>query len=574
MNLIIDQKTPTESIGINPIHIRFSTNVGSDSSSILTRNMFHIPKPKKDDESENSEEIDKEDKDSNLSEYPFFTDSVRFPTSKIIHLSKEDQMNLFFNKKIFKKVIGNVSNIDEETRIANAEYNFNALLNILLPTSFPIKNNIYETFSGNIKNLPVINNVEDDIGLFTLFSKLFTDEQNKYSYISLNGNVYTVIKITHINDIINDPVFFNLLNGGKNFQSWRKFKINETKKNIDFLEAKLRTIIKNNLSVIQSELSKKGSDANKTLEKIKDYKIPSNKALVPVALLVPIINDLANEKETNLLGIVNNFIKIYKLKEKSGERSQTFVPIQFESLPGFKELLKSSIDFTVKKNILECLYDINEINKYLDIKKDDDVNDLNAIEKRVYKEIIKYDKITAYLNEVKQYSSPLRIYTNPNLIEILDQIKSNMEEFIHFIEFINSIRIEGEKPKAELLGNLQMIDRLKTGIMAISKDQSGDDKDKDKDKDVLGINSEKFYDTFINLELINGEMNDENIEEIKCPYRDRMLMNMYNDIKYEEQKNPVIFYIDDRPFVISSVKKGGNRKTKRNVIKNLNLCEI
>ena len=563
MNLIIDQKTPTESIGINPIHIRFSTNVGSDSSSILTRNMFHIPKPKKDDESENSEEIDKEDKDSNLSEYPFFTDSVRFPTSKIIHLSKEDQMNLFFNKKIFKKVIGNVSNIDEETRIANAEYNFNALLNILLPTSFPIKNNIYETFSGNIKNLPVINNVEDDIGLFTLFSKLFTDEQNKYSYISLNGNVYTVIKITHINDIINDPVFFNLLNGGKNFQSWRKFKINETKKNIDFLEAKLRTIIKNNLSVIQSELSKKGSDANKTLEKIKDYKIPSNKALVPVALLVPIINDLANEKETNLLGIVNNFIKIYKLKEKSGERSQTFVPIQFESLPGFKELLKSSIDFTVKKNILECLYDINEINKYLDIKKDDDVNDLNAIEKRVYKEIIKYDKITAYLNEVKQYSSPLRIYTNPNLIEILDQIKSNMEEFIHFIEFINSIRIEGEKPKAELLGNLQMIDRLKTGIMAISKDQSGDDKDKDKDKDVLGINSEKFYDTFINLELINGEMNDENIEEIKCPYRDRMLMNMYNDIKYEEQKNPVIFYIDDRPFVISSVKKGGNRKTKR-----------
>ena len=164
MNLINYENTIKRSIGIQPIHIRFSTNVGSDSSTLLTRNMIHIPKKKSDSE----EEEDEYDSDnSKLSEYPFFTDSVRFPTSKIVNLSRNDQINLFFNKNLFKKIIGNLSSIDEETRVMNAEYNFNTLLNILLPTSFPIRNNIYETFSGNIKNLPVINNVEDEFDLFS-----------------------------------------------------------------------------------------------------------------------------------------------------------------------------------------------------------------------------------------------------------------------------------------------------------------------------------------------------------------------------------------------------------------------
>ena len=47
-------------------------------------------------------------------------------------------------------------------------------------------------------------------------------------------------------------------------------------------------------------------------------------------------------------------------------------------------------------------------------------------------------------------------------------------------------------------------------------------------------------------------------------------MNMYNDIKFADQKNPILFYIDDRPFAITTTeknttteKKGGNRTTKR-----------
>lgn len=569
MDVLTGETQLVDSIGIKPIQIRFTTNINSGNSSILTKDMIYIPES--DDEEESNEDPNEDPneeskEDSSTSQYPYFTDTVRFPTSKILNLSREDQMRLFFDKKKFKKVIGNLSNISEDARIANAEHNFTTLLNILLPTSFPIKNNIYETFSGNIKNVPNVTNFEEDFDFFSLFSQIFTDEKNKYGYVSMNGKNYTVIKITFINDIINDPVFMNLLNGGKNFQSWRKSKINDIKKNVDFLQIKLTNIVKKDLTNIQKELSSKGTQANTVLDKIQNENLPSNRlANVPVSLLAPLLKNLINEKLVNTENIINIFIKIYKLKEKSGERSQIYIPIQIESLIGFKELLKTSVDYYVKRKILEAMNDANEMNKFINIKKEEDVNELNGVDKRIYKEISQYDKVTAFLKEIQQYMAPTRIYTNPNLMNILGESKNNIEDFIKFIEFINAIRIEGEKPKDNILNNYDMIDKLKTGIMSVTKKQQGGD----DNNDVLNINNENYYDAFINLELVDGTIDNDNIEEVKCPYRDRLLMNMYNNIKYADQKNPVLFYIDEQPFDMSKIKASKKqRKTPKKGGKN------
>ena len=109
---IIGEKSSTESIGIQPIHIRLSTNIGGSSETKLTKNLIYIPKEK------DNEKEDTDDSEGSTSEYPYFTDSVKFPTSKILKLSKKQQLELFFNKKTFKKVIGNVSNVDEDNRIS------------------------------------------------------------------------------------------------------------------------------------------------------------------------------------------------------------------------------------------------------------------------------------------------------------------------------------------------------------------------------------------------------------------------------------------------------------------------
>lgn len=544
---IIGEKSSTESIGIQPIHIRLSTNIGGSSETKLTKNLIYIPKEK------DNEKEDTDDSEGSTSEYPYFTDSVKFPTSKILKLSKKQQLELFFNKKTFKKVIGNVSNVDEDNRISNADYNFNALLNILLPTSFPIKNNIYETFSGNIKNMNVGGGtIDENFDIFNLFSKVFNEEKNKYSYVSLNGKVYTVTKITRINDIINDPIFSKLLNGGKGFQLWRNGKIIEVAKNLKFVQNKYKETIDSKLEYIKNQLKKHKTPANEAISRISNPKIPSNKANVPVNLLVPHFVDLTNIDKTQIENISSIFLKIFSLKEKSGERSQAYIPFEIETLPGFKELLKLSVEYNVKREIFNILQDLNEINKYLEIKKGNELNDMSSIEKQIYREIQNYDKIKVFLNDLKQYSSPARNYSNPNLSYILGEVKNNMDEFIKFIDFISAIKIEGEKPKDDFLMNTSMLDRLKTGVMSVTKRKEGDD--------ALNTNAEKNYDAFINLELLDGEIDDTNIEEIKCPYRDKMLTNMYKNMKNVQQKNPVLFYIDDQPFDMARTRKTEKKK--------------
>jgi hypothetical protein len=549
LDQIIGEKSATESIGIQPIHIRLSTNVGGNSETKLTKNLIYIPK-KKDEEEEVVGETE-----GSTSEYPYFTDSVKFPTSKILQLPRKQQIELFFNKKTFKKMIGNVSNVDEDTRLVNADYNFNALLNILLPTSFPIKNNIYETFSGNIKNMNMgggIGTIDDDFDIFNLFSKVFNEEKNKYSYVSLNGKVYTVTKITRINDIINDPVFSKLLAGGKGFQLWRKGKIIEVAKNLKFVQNKYKELIDSKLENIQNQLKRERNKQNGAIIRISNPKSPANKANVPVNLLVPHFVNLTNIDKTQIENIISIFLKIFELKEKSGERSQSYIPFEIETLPGFKELLKLSVEYNVKREIFNILQDLNEISKYLEIKKDNELKDVGFIERRIFREIQNYDKIKVFLNELKQYSPPVRSYSNPNLSYILGEVKNNMDEFIKFIDFISAIKIEGEKPKDEFLMNTSMLDRLKTGVMSITKRKEGDD--------ALNINAEKNYDALINLELLDGEIDDTNIEEIKCPYRDKMLTNMYKNMKYSNQKNPVLFYIDDQPFDMARARKTEKKK--------------
>ena len=36
-------------------------------------------------------------------------------------------------------------------------------------------------------------------------------------------------------------------------------------------------------------------------------------------------------------------------------------------------------------------------------------------------------------------------------------------------------------------------------------------------------------------------VNDDNIDDVECPYKQQMLNIMYSNLKYAEQKNPVLF---------------------------------
>ena len=550
-----------ESIGIRPIHIRISTNT-NPNDTIFTRDMIHIPEKQSEREEDITNTISNKQSEENpdnsaLSNYPYFTDTVRFPTATILKLSRQDQIKLLFDKKMFKQKIGHKSNIDQEERSNIAEYNHNAMLNILMPTSFPRKNNIHETFSENIKNMPSASNMDDDVGIFNL---LFSGEENKYGYLNLNGQTNTVAKIVLLNDIINDKSFGNFIKSGNNFQLWRKTKIVNLNREKEKISENIKSFIESHLDNMKEKINDKTGNVHAVFQEISNRKTPQNRmSNVPLFLMEPYFNVILNhKKEDNINDIISAFSELYKLKKQSGERESTYIPVPISNLPGFKQMLNNSYDMNVKNEMIKSLTEVNNLYKYITLRKD--INDEDLIQQSAIKELLNYSELKSFINEINKYAGRNRQYSNKALNDLFNQIETDMEEFVKFIEFVNEIRIEGSKPKEELLSNSIMTDRLKTGVMSIIT-SSNTEKD-----DSIGLNDQANYDTSIHLGIIPSIVNDDNIDDVKCPYRNQMLNSMYSNLKYSEDKNPVLYYIE-QPFDMGQTKKGGKLSNKKRTCK-------
>ena len=69
--------TLNQIIGIQPLKIRFITNVNDNQPILFTRDKIHL---------ETNENDDEEAFAATLSEYPFFTDQVFIPANQLIKL--------------------------------------------------------------------------------------------------------------------------------------------------------------------------------------------------------------------------------------------------------------------------------------------------------------------------------------------------------------------------------------------------------------------------------------------------------------------------------------------------------
>ena len=537
----------TTSIGIRPIKIRFTTNINGQET-LLTSNILQ--------ETSSSTEPN----ENPLSSYPYFTDSVRFPVAKLLQKSKSERIDIFFNEALFRNIIGHVSNVDIDTRNTIAEYNVNALLKLLLPTTFPSVNNIHNSFSENIKRSPQITPVAGDDGFFATFTKLFSKGNGQYSYLYLNNSTYTVTKITMLNDIINDNVFLPLIRSGAAFSTWRKTTLENLNESIVKLKENLNQLIQAKLPNIQKLLLDKNTDAYNAYKKAKIEGIPQNKlAHVPSYLIIEFLDQLLRidvKNDSQITEVMNIFSEIYNLKSRA-QRSN-YIPYTIENLDGFSDLMSRSSEMKVKTQLYKLLSEMNDIYKLMDPKNKEDAKMYIGTKRKVFDEVQRYDKITNLLQIADSFNKNTRLYSNPLLADILNSSKSNFLKLITFLEFVNALRVEGYTPPPELFQQRNMIERLRTGVMTVF-----DNKNKQND---LAMEISAFYDILINIEVVEGAVNDENIHVVTCSFRDRKLNDEYNALKYAEQKNPVIFYNNNTPFVMAKGKKTkslkNNKKTK------------
>ena len=552
-----------ESIGIQSVHIRFSTNSNNDSTQILTQNMIYLPPNEDKEDKEDKEEnetinTDKNKDSSNKNEsYPLFTDQARISVSKLVKLPREKQIETFFIKNDFKKLIGSSFTKDVDERNENAEHNLRTMLQIFFPTLFPIQANMTETFSEKMKNVLAAPNVEsNNSNLFSLLAN-FMGKENDYGYLNI-GKQYTVTKITLINDIINDQLFKNLIQPSINFQAWRNETIQKYTENSTDIMTKIKTLIQKHFNDMKSSLKNPDEDPYKDLEKIKRTNSAINReAGHPPRLLVPHFDTLLNTEITNVKTIVDMFIEFYKLNNAAPNDKPNYIPYSIKTLPGFNDLLENSIKYKIDAELLNAITNMEVAINYLTkIKEKDKIS--NYVDKTVAEKIKTFTHLETFVQMIKEFRSPIRFYSNKQLTTLFNDTGKNIQPFMEFIEFLRKIVIE-DKPEDKLLSNTTLIDNLKTGVMSV-REKINDSK-KDEKIDPLKQQTKLYYDCFVNFELIEGLLNDDVVELIECPYRNNFLVTIYNDLKTSENKNPLLFYNNIPVFDMAKYTQK-NRSTK------------
>ena len=560
-----------EGIGIQNIHIRFISNTSPDTMTTLTRNMFYLPGDKKEQDDkiapdekvmQGGEQIqntnntsDGKPKTTSDSEYPYFTDTSRLNVDKLNKLSRTDLIDAFFNIKNFKKHITLTTSTHKDVRSENAEYNFNAMMKFLLCTTFPIKHNIKNTFSENITQISSESQA-DATSVLDMVKKVFTSSSDKFCYFMINGTKSTLLSVTHINDLINDKSFNTTLKTIYAFKEWRADKIQKLEKYQEELSKKFDTIFKDKFGNIQNTLK------NDESTKIQIKKLSSAQQLsLPRSLLQPYLEELQNK--TDKQDIEKAFLKIANLNYTgSKETTASFwIPPAFTTINGFSEMMNTVFKLSITTKQLQYLKD--ELTKIKDVmkkvKQKEKKSQIGDADEEVALEYIqKKIELKEFFEKIKKLIPPKRMYSNSKLETALQNY--NNVEFFKFIQFIHDMKKEDDFDKS-LLNNKPFIDQLRTGIMSVIESDESSDKEK---KDVFSLSAKKYYDTFISLELIKGELNKDNVDIIKCPYKNTMLSNEYIKLQnISDDKNPALLYIPTVILDIDMLKKNSKSNKKQ-----------
>ena len=260
-----------EGIGIQNIHMRFISNISPDTMNKLTRNMFYLPGDKEESDDKIASNQQSMNGGENIqnnvqpeattdNEYPYFTDTSRLNVDKLNKLARKDLLDVFFDKKLFKKHIGLTKTSNKDIRKDNAHFNFNAMMKLLLCTTYPIKHNIKNTFSENI-NQVASNSQNDTMSALDMIKNIVTTPSDNYCYFTINGTKSTLLSVTHINDLINDKSFDNTLNTIYAFKQWRNNKIKKLEDEKSKLDGIFDKAFENKFSKMQEMLK---TDAYKT----------------------------------------------------------------------------------------------------------------------------------------------------------------------------------------------------------------------------------------------------------------------------------------------------------------------
>jgi len=545
-----------------------------------------------------------------LSNYPYFTDSTLFPKEKLIYLKYDDIVSFFFNKKEFMNIMKMQNNIYTKknqsikfnsTRKQDIKINSNSnviknnnfilMLELLFPTTFPLVNNIETSLSYILQDKKEMIPFEEKNDFFwnttPILQFLPLNNVNPFSYLKINNAIYTITHTIWINDVMNHPIYKEILSKYHTFEKWKikyeeNLEENDNKNQTEIVKFIIRVIGKNNnkldfdkaqIKYISSSNSSKlliqnYNEAFHSLKKISNFSDnKNNKKIIDLFSTISNIFYMLNKSYTyrslfryyDKIDSISKRIKEYEFKK---DINDYILDLNFEYLN--EDDYRNNRSREIQNKISNYFPEFNNFVKSIYEMKNRKID--NPIWKKVITKIIEGEKDHNFKNiwnDINKCFSITDIKDEENKNETMDYREKNEKiERIQKLEKLQKL-IEKEKEKIIITGgnnNCNNTDyKLNVGFDIIKSSY------KTEDKEYKIMESTKFIEIYLQMDLIEGEINVKNMHLLKCIYNDMYLGNMYHNLLYNSKekwniKEQLLFFSAKK--LLADDKKKENSKPK------------
>jgi len=521
------------------IKIILNTNIPGKSSFPLTKNTLYL------------KGLEGNETTSEESEYPFFTTDVELPYSDIENMGRKRSVEFFFDKELFRRKIATLPRSKASAKNDNARKNVITMLTIFFPTSFPVEENISDSFRTKIQEQQT---EKTKISILPNFLSrfLFTNENN-YSYISVGGAVYSVVGTTWINDIINHPEYRKLMEFGKGISSWWENEKRIINANIIKKKADLEAIIKLNVS---KGVEKSISNITKAYIKTKLELIYNIKDKAPIDDRIAAIFELY-------------FYIKYNKREYSSSRysnRENEIPTDLRSEFAYDKIESIGLNIYKMQKTMEFFDDPSQYTELFERETKKEEKSIELLkDEEIKSEIQKYRKFLEFLKMAYRFTKE-KTSSNPLLKDMIyfylnsdneATIKEKKKKFMAnlkltdnslinletFLKTMHDVYVKRQKDKSTY-----PIEILETGVELVKNGES-EKKDKSVSAPSENIDAGKSeFEIQVQLDVVKGLLNDETVGKISCIFRDSNLMNSYSSLtdskhnKFEVNKKR--FFVD------------------------------
>ena len=372
------------------------------------------------------------------------------------------------------------------------------------------------------------------------------------------GGTYTVIKLTWVNDGVNDPVFKNLFVSIYNFNQRLKSTIMNNQKEISKKKETFKTLyLKFKTDHFNSSLK---TDIDKEMEDRKrNYQRYSSSGISPESIK-RIINTLYNTNAANMPAILEIISDLYtKQDTAANNKQQDPIPSILYNIRTFKELLNLAHEIDIRIDITDNY--LSKFDEYIKLitKNKDELKMMNDNTKlQIYQTLTTNSEYT-YLNNIINLIKPFlsKSFSNPAFNSLFTSFKNNPNDLFEFAE--NVQHFISNKPTTPTFDKKMLEIGVITNIEKTPNAHSvAGGKNKDHTNQFNADLTSKTYEINIQLDVIKGLLTEKTINDIKCMFSNYLLINQYtklNDKKKTVARNN-IFLTKFRPLInVDIIKK-------------------